>query len=187
MRDAPTLDDSYGLAEAQALNDVKCCEVLIGVAVDSVRYVSRINCQQRSNVRVRQVPIIIDSDDDRSAAGVGHGDYVLDQLTPILFRLRIEGRLEIERSRFSVEGVKIDCHGEGRLDRSAYNGGARRAVELVLEDAKRLRDDGFGESKVDLTIGGEVEKLFRLASELQCADKNVRVSDDALHERVRDS
>jgi hypothetical protein len=29
--------------------------------------------------------------------------------------------------------------------------------------------------------------VFRLASELQCADKNVRVSDDSLHERVRDS
>jgi hypothetical protein len=29
--------------------------------------------------------------------------------------------------------------------------------------------------------------LLRLASELQCADEDVGVSDDALHERVRDS
>jgi hypothetical protein len=29
--------------------------------------------------------------------------------------------------------------------------------------------------------------LFRLASKLQCADEDVGVSDDALHERVRDS
>ncbi len=43
------------------------------------------------------------------------------------------------------------------------------------------------DGQVDLTVGGEVEKLFRLASELQCADKDVGVSDDALHERVRDS
>jgi len=63
----------------------------------------------------------------------------------------------------------------------------RRAVELVPEDAKGLRNDGFGDGKVDLAIGGEVEELSRLASELQCADKDVGVSDDALHERVRDS
>lgn len=62
-----------------------------------------------------------------------------------------------------------------------------RAFELVPEDAKGLRDDGFGDSKVDLTVNGEVEKHFRLASELQCADEDVGVSDDALHERWRDS
>ena len=63
----------------------------------------------------------------------------------------------------------------------------RRAVELVPEDAKGLRDDGFGDCEVDLTIGGEVEEVSRLASELQCADQDVGVSDDALHERVRES
>ena len=60
-------------------------------------------------------------------------------------------------------------------------------AELVPEDAKGLRDDGVGDCEVDLTIGGEVEEVSRFASELQRADKNVGVSDDALHERVRDS
>ena len=60
-------------------------------------------------------------------------------------------------------------------------------VEFVPEDTKGLRDVSFGDGKVDLTIGGEVEKLFWLASELQCADEDVGVSDDARHERVRDS
>lgn len=54
------------------------------------------------------------------------------------------------------------------------------ALELVPEDAKGLCADGFGDGKIDLTFNGEVEKLLRLASELQCADEDVGVSDDAL-------
>ena len=85
--------------------------------------------------------------------------------------------------------------GLGRLDESGHDTQLPvglsppfgRALELVSEDAKGLRDDGFGNGKVDLTIDGEVEEISRPASELQCADKDVGVSDDALHGRVRDS
>lgn len=60
-------------------------------------------------------------------------------------------------------------------------------VELVSEDAERLRDDRFGDGKIDLAVGGEVEKVHRLASELHGADEDVGVSDDALHDWARDS
>jgi len=59
------------------------------------------------------------------------------------------------------------------------------AFELVPEDAQSLRDDGFRDGQLDLAVNGEVEKLLGLASELQGADENVRVSDDPLHDRVR--
>ena len=79
-----------------------------------------------------------------------------------------------------VSGVSFD-HVDpfGRLDEPGddtqlpvgFGNPLGRAVELVSEDAKGLRDDGFGDGKVDLNVGGDVEKLFRVASELQCADK----------------
>jgi hypothetical protein len=83
----------------------------------------------------------------------------------------------------------------GRLDESGddtqlpvgFSQPFGRALELIPEDTKGLRDDRLGNGKVDLTIGGEIEELSRFASELQCADKDVGVSDDALQERVRDS
>ena len=95
-----------------------------------------------------------------------------------------------------VSRVSLDhFNALGRLDGSRddtqlpvrFSNPLGHALELVPEDAKGLRDDGVGNDKVDLTIGGEVEELSRLASELQCADQDVGVSDDALYERVRDS
>jgi hypothetical protein len=62
------LDDRNGCRGHQLLCDLERSEVLIGVAVDFVRYVSRINGQQRSDVRVRHVSIVINSNHDRSTA-----------------------------------------------------------------------------------------------------------------------
>lgn len=62
-----------------------------------------------------------------------------------------------------------------------------RVNSSQTEDAERLRDDGFGDGEIDLAVGGEVEKVLRLASELHCADENVGVSDDPLHDWARDS
>ena len=86
----PDINHRHGFAPTNTLHDLECCEVLICVTVDSVRYVSRINRKKGSNVCVRQgVPIIIHSNDNQAAAGIRHGDYVLYQLTPVLFRMRI--------------------------------------------------------------------------------------------------
>jgi hypothetical protein len=38
--------------------------------------------------------------------------------------------------------------------------------------------------EIDVAVNGEVEKLLGLAAELQGADEDVRVSDDALHKRA---
>lgn len=81
----------------------------------------------------------------------------------------------------------VDDSGDNTQLPVGFSNPLGRAVELVPEYAKGLRDDGFGDGKVDLTIDGEVEEISRPASELQCADKDVGISDDALHERVRDS
>ena len=59
------------------------------------------------------------------------------------------------------------------------------AVEFLSKHAESVRDNLCGDGEVDLAIDSKIEELFRLASELQCADEDVGVSDDALHERVR--
>jgi hypothetical protein len=63
----------------------------------------------------------------------------------------------------------------------------RRAVEFVSEDAECFRDDGLGDGQIDLSVDRQIDELLRFAAELQCADENVGVSDDPLHERARDS
>jgi hypothetical protein len=62
-----------------------------------------------------------------------------------------------------------------------------RAVESVFQDAEGFFKDGFRNRKVDVTVESQVEKLLRLPSELDGAYHDIRIRDDALHERPRDS
>ena len=79
-----------------------------------------------------------------------------------------------------IELIVADTNNDGKADLWVVDTDGDGKADL-------FQFDHDGDGKVDLTIGGEVEEVFRLASELQCADKDVGVSDDALHERVRDS
>ena len=62
-----------------------------------------------------------------------------------------------------------------------------RAVELVSKDAKGFIKDRFGKRELDVTFSGQLKELLRFSSELNGAYKDIRICDDPLHERLRDS
>jgi hypothetical protein len=82
--------------------------MLIGVSVDPIRDISGIDRQQPLDIESREAAVIGDSHDDASATRIRHGDDVFDQFAPILLRLRIEERLEIDGGRFSIERIEIE-------------------------------------------------------------------------------
>lgn len=93
--------------------------------------------------------------------------------------------------RVGLDNLEVLCRFDQSRDHAQLPVGfrqpLRRAVELVPEHAEGLGEDRFGDGKVDLTVGGQIEKVFRFAAELQCTDEDIRISDDPFHDRARDS